>query len=287
MNNFHQSLLDNAIELDHNGNTNEAIALYQQIITLSPDWATPYYNLGLIYKYRCEWEQSFNYNQKAAALNQEDEAAWWNIGIASTALNNWETARKSWNFFGLNLEINQDELIMDLGKTPVRLNPDNNPEVIWAKRIDPARTIIISVPLPESNHRYNDLLLNDGAPVGSRISDGIEYAVFNELQLLKPSFYKTFSIFAETNNQDHINILAELCDRAEIGMEDWSTIRLLCKQCSEGTPHEQHDHVYKFSSDQARSIGLAATNIAVIEKILQEWYNLAAVEYTNPVLELE
>lgn len=287
MNNIHQPLLDKAIELNDNGNTNEAIALYNQIINLSPDWATPYYNLGLISKYRCEWEQSFYYNQKAAVLNPEDEAAWWNLGIASTALNNWETARRSWNFFGLNLEINQDELVMDLGMTPIRLNPDSNPEVIWAKRIDPARTIITSVPLPESNHRYNDLLLNDGAPVGSRISDGNEYPVFNELQLLKPSLYKTFSFIAETNNQDHLNILAGLCDRNEIGMEDWSTVKLLCKQCSEGTPHEHHDHHYKFSSDQVRSIGLAATNKAVIEKVLTEWNNITAVDYSDPVLELE
>jgi hypothetical protein len=283
----HQTLLEQAIEFENDGLTNEAIALYQNIINLSPDWSTPYYNLGLIYKYQCNWRESFYYNQKAIEADLNNEAAYWNLGIAATALNDWKTARQAWNFFGLKLEVNNDEVNMDLGSRPVRLNPNHNAEVIWARRIDPARTIIESVPLPESNHRYNDLLLNDGAPVGYRISNGKEYPVFNELQLLQQSNFKTFSVVINTDNQDEIDQLGLLCDKNDIGFEDWTTVRILCKKCSEGIPHENHDHDYKFSSDQLRNIGLAATNKTTIENILTEWRKITSADYSGPTLELE
>lgn len=190
----HQPLLEQAIELENNGLTNEAIDLYQNIINLSPDWPTPYYNLGLIYKYQCDWRESFHFNQKALEFNLNNEAAHWNLGIAATALKDWKTARQAWNFFGLNLEINTDEVSMDLGSTPIRINPNHNAEVIWARRIDPARTIIESVPFPESMHRYNDLLLNDGAPVGYRMSNGKEYPVLMNFSYLKNQTLRHFPL---------------------------------------------------------------------------------------------
>lgn len=282
----HQPLLEQAIELENNGLTNEAIDLYQNIINLSPDWSTPYYNLGLIYKYQCDWCESFHFNQKALEFNLNNEPAHWNLGIAATALKDWKTARQAWNFFGLNLDINTDEVSMDLGSTPVRINPNHNAEVIWARRIDPARTIIESVPFPESMHRYNDLLLNDGAPVGYRMSNGKEYPVFNELQLLEKSNFKTFSVVAETDNQNEIDQLAQLCDNEEIGFEDWTTVRLLCKKCSEGIPHEHHDQDNKVSSIGVRKLGLAATSKDIIEKVLKKWSILAGVKHSNILLEI-
>lgn len=280
-----QSLLEEAIELENDGRTGEAITLYKKIINLSPNWSSPYYNLGLIYKYECDWRESFHYNQKAIEIDANNEAAHWNLGIAATALNDWRTARQAWNFFGLKLDVNDDELNMNLGSTPVRVSP--NSEVVWARRIDPARTIIESVPLPESKRRFNDLLLNDGAPVGYRISNGTEYPVFNELQVLTESNYKTFSVVAETDDQDKIHQLGRLCDRDGIGFEDWTTVRILCRQCSERVPHEQHDHDNKASTDGIRTFGFAAIDKNAVEEILKEWRILTATNYSGIVLELE
>lgn len=282
--NPYQTLLEEAIELENNGRTVEAIELYQKIINLSPNWSSPYYNLGLIYKYQCDWRESFYYNQKAIEVDVSNEAAYWNLGIAATALNDWKTARHAWNYFNLKLDVNDDELNMNLGSTPVRLS--TNSEVIWARRIDPARTIIESVPLPESKRRYNDLLLNDGAPVGYRLSNGVEYPVFNELQVLKESSFKTFSVVVETDNQSIVDQLGQICDREGIGFEDWTTVRILCKQCSEGTPHEQHDHDNKDSSDPIRTFGLAAIDKNSVEEILKEWSILTAITYSDIALEM-
>ena len=39
----------------------------------------------------------------AAKLDPADEAAWWNTGIAATALGEWATARLAWQAFGIEL----------------------------------------------------------------------------------------------------------------------------------------------------------------------------------------
>jgi tetratricopeptide (TPR) repeat protein len=49
------SLLDQAIETSDSGDKNDAIRIYEKILSEKEDWATVHYNLGLIYKYRNDW----------------------------------------------------------------------------------------------------------------------------------------------------------------------------------------------------------------------------------------
>jgi tetratricopeptide (TPR) repeat protein len=282
-----EQLLQQAIDLEEQGHTEEAISIYHKAIKAAPDWATPYYNLGLIYKYRGEWQLSYANNLKALAIDADNEAARWNIGIAATALSDWRTARESWNHFGLKLDVNDDEPNLNLSRAPVRLNPDDDGEVVWCTRIDPARAIIENIPFPSSGYRYGDIVLNDGAPVGSRMSNGIEYPVFNELQLLRKSNYSTYSITVYTNQQQPIDKLWEQCEIENVQVEDWSTVRLLCRQCSEGTPHEHHDDELKEAHKNERYIGFACTNEQEILNILTSWRAISLCDHSELVLELE
>jgi tetratricopeptide (TPR) repeat protein len=286
-NNDASKQLEQASEFEEAGNKEQAINLYNVIIKENPDWSVPYYNLGLIYKYQCDWKQSFHYNKKATELDSSDEAAWWNLGIAATAINNWVVAREAWNHFGLNLEISNAEPNLNLAKAPVRLNPDDDAEVVWCTRIDPARAIIDNIPLPTCKHRYGDIVLNDGAPVGHRISDGIEYPVFNELQLLNRSSFSTYSTIVLTNNQKHIEELISLCNSSNIKIEDWSTIRLLCRQCSEGLPHEKHDSSLQETNNNGRYIGFACMNKKDIDIMLTNWRAITLCDHEDLILELE
>jgi tetratricopeptide (TPR) repeat protein len=285
-NNAAQQLLEQAIALKEQGQIEASIVVYQQVIRLEPEWSVPYYNLGLLYKYQCNWQLSYQYNQKAVRLDPGNEAAWWNLGIAATVLLDWRTARAAWNHFGLNLEVSDEELTMDLGSVPIRLNPDADGEVVWCKRIDPARAIIYNVPLPTSGHRYGDMVLNDGAPQGYRISNGVEVPVFNELQLLTKSAYKTYSITIHTERQEVIDKLEELCDNTKVEFEDWSTVRMLCKQCSEGTPHETHDHDLKIENEYEHRIGFASVSKDTIIQVLADWRAITSCERTELRLEL-
>jgi tetratricopeptide (TPR) repeat protein len=283
-----QDYLEQAFVLGEQDQQEEAVSLYLKAISAAPEWATPHYNLGLHYKYEGNWQLSYQHNKRAVELDTESEAAWWNLGIAATALEDWHTARTAWTKFGLKLEINDEEPSMDLRNIPVRLNLDDAGEVVWCKRIDPARAIILNVPLATSGHRFGDMILNDGAPVGTRISNGVEYSVLNELMLLKSSKHKTYSVTIYTSTQSDIDKLEELCEVAEVEMEDWSTIRYLCKQCSEGVAHQDHDQdIEERETPSERYIGFATINELNLMQVLTDWSVITLCEYSEVVLELE
>lgn len=268
-----QQLLDKGIAAFSDGDSESAIKLYKEILTQKEDWAAPNYNLGLVYKYQGKWEESFKYNKRAVELNREDESAWWNLGIAATALKEWRMARGCWNFFGMKYDDLDEEPDGEISITPIRLNPDGDAEVVWAMRIDPARAILENIPLPESGHRYKDMVLNDGAPKGYREWDGREYPVFDELQLLSKSDYQTFSIKCRIEDQAHFELLAERCEKADIFIENWTTgIRILCAACSLGTPHEHHDEELKEkNSDDLKLIAFASKSETDLTEILKAW----------------
>lgn len=266
-----QETLDSAIQHSDDGNEIKAIELYMEILNQKDDWSIPHYNLGLIYKYQLKWDLSFKHNYRAVQLDPEHESSQWNLGIAATMLKKWKIARKCWNNFGMAYEDSDMDPAGDLGMAPVRINPESDAEVIWAIRIDPARAKIRNIPFPESNHKYNDLILIDGAPMGKRLHKGKEYSVFNELQILKKSKYQTFSFECDFNTMSNYEILEQKCISNEIEIENWTTdIEFLCRACSEGTPHESHkpEPVFK---NKKMTIAFASKSEDLLCNIVNNW----------------
>lgn len=254
------------------GDLDGAIEKYRLAISADPGWSVPLYNAGLVCKYRRQWVESLEYNQRASVLNPKDPATWWNLGIAATALGRWDVARAAWRSFGIRIPAGKGPLDLPCGSSPIRLNPEGDAEVVWADRIDPARAILISIPLPESKHRWGDTILNDGAPTGYRKHDGTEYPVFDELALLEPSSFGTYVARVKVPSETRcVQKLAELAAEMEGSAEDWTTsTRMLCKACSEGRPHEMHDTA-AVRKPGAHSIGIAARSRAHAEEILSAW----------------
>jgi hypothetical protein len=203
-------------------------------------------------------------------LDPDDQAAWWNLGIAATALGHWPEARQAWTAFGIELPAGDGPIEMKLGLTPIRLNPDSNGEVVWCQRIDPARAIIKNVPLPASSHCFGDLLLHDGEPKGYRVFRGQDVPVFDELELLKPSGYQTYGVSVSFRSLEDIEVLMEMAARSELLVEDWATIRNLCKLCSEGKPHERHE-VEAVSIEKPVQLGAAARNETELQRLFERW----------------
>jgi tetratricopeptide (TPR) repeat protein len=143
-------LNDRGRELEDQGWLSEAEEAYRAAAEAGPGWSVPWFNLGLMHKYGGNWEVSFECNQRASTLSPQDEGAWWNLGIAATALGRWEVARHAWKKCGIRVPPGDGPLAMELGHVPIRLKQD---EVLWSRRIDPARAVLISVPLPGSGHR--------------------------------------------------------------------------------------------------------------------------------------
>jgi tetratricopeptide (TPR) repeat protein len=262
---------ERARELD---DPEQALAMYQQVLKLDPKRPTTLYNIGLIHKYRGDWQLSREFNQRAVHLSPEDEAANWNLAIAATALRDWATARAVWRRLGILEADGEGPIEVNFGKTPVRLNPDGAGEVVWGDRIDPVRVRVLNVPYPESGFRYGDIVLHDGAPVGSRESEGREYSVFNVLELYEASSFSTYHAEVRIERDSDAEELTQALDDARVINEDWTrSVRTLCKQCSEGRAHEQHDHDLQRDWQDRHLIGLAVSDPEEAQRIITQWSN--------------
>lgn len=255
------------------GDTSGALAKYRAALELDLDRPSTLYNVGLIYKYQSSWKESFRFNKQAYELRPDDEATAWNLAIAATALHDWRTARSIWSTLGIKITPGDSPVEDDFGITPVRLNSDNDGEVVWSKRIDPVRARLTSIPYADSGFRYGDMVLHDGAPVGYRTHGGQEFAVFNVLQLFEPSRFSTYEADIVAQSPTDIEALERICDDSGTAMEDWSgSVRILCRACSEGRPHEHDDSNKKEEEWKAeRRIALAAISEFEIQRIFDAW----------------
>ncbi len=226
------------------------------------------YNLGLASKYRGEWEKSLLHNQLASELNDGDEATWWNLAIAATALSHWEEARRAWAKCGIEFDADSGEPLWHPCTSCVRLNPNETGEVVWGSRIDPARIKILNVPLPSSKRRYGDILIHDGAQEGTRTSRGNEYPVFNELGVWKCSAHSTFEVELVVPTATALDSLTERCRQNDMWVEDWGTVRSLCAECSRGNPAE---HSCTVEETGQNKFGFAAKSENGLRKVLRDW----------------
>ncbi len=261
------------------GDQDAAVEQYLKALALDSDRPSTLYNLGLIYKYRREWHASFGYNRRARALRPDDEATLWNLAIAATALQDWRTARDVWHTLKILPEPGEGPINENFGDTPVRLNADGTTEapteVVWARRLCLVRARILNIPTGATGFRHGDVVLHDGAAVGYRLNAaGQEVPVFNVLELFEPSRFSTFEAIVEVDGPEDIEALDQACDRPGIVFEHWTaSIRNLCKACSEGRPHEGHDHELNESDswERMRRVGFAAQGEGSLMVVLRDW----------------
>jgi hypothetical protein len=187
--------------------------------------------------------------------------------------------RDVWQTLNIIPEPGEGPINGNFGDTPVRLNadePTDTPtEVVWTRRLCLVRSRILNIPTGATGFRYGDVVLHDGAAVGYRLNaDGQEVPVFNVLELFEPSRFSAFEASVEVDGPEEIEALERRCEESGIAFEHWTTsIRSLCKACSEGRPHEGHDHELKESDSWERihRLGFAAQGEASITAVLQGW----------------
>ena len=269
-----EELHEEALALEES-DAGEALRLYHRALALDPERPGTLYNIGFIHKYRGEWAESREFNQRSVELRPDDEAAHWNLAIAATALADWRTARSVWHRLGLGIDEGDMPIEGNFGLTPVRLDPQGDAEVVWARRICPVRACIESIPFPDSGCRCGDVVLHDGAAVGTRMLDGRARPVFNMLQLLQPSPNATFTLEVSAADPSDIEALEDAFDAGGWRAEDWTAnIEVLCKACSEGTPHEHHDTVDESEPaawQASRRLGVSAATEADVHAVLDRW----------------
>ena len=287
-------LLDD--EADDGGRAMELDALTAEILRRDPGNSSFWYDRGMFAKWRRDWPASLSYNLTALDLLPADarqgEAAAWNLGIAATALHDWPLARRAWTEFGIPLPPALDpnlELEADFGQAPVRLNADprfvGEPpllldgqagavEVVWGRRVCPTRIRIENVPTPETGHRFGDIVLHDGDPVGTRRHGDREVSVFNEIALWQRSPHPTLTATLTIDNPSDVDELAQVMFEAGGAAEDWTTnMRVLCRACSEGSPDgDHHDHTPGDVGPTTRTVGISGSQDTTAA-ILTAWAN--------------
>lgn len=253
------------------GELDAAVARYRQAVELVPVYEPAWFNMGLVHKWRRQWREAMECNQRAASLGGEQgDPAWWNLGIAATALRRWDVARVAWQRFGIPVPDGDGEVQMDFGPAPVRLDPGRHGEVVWGRRIDPARIVVRNIPLPESGHRWGDIVLHDGAPSGERKHGDRVFGVFNEIERWEPSAIPTLEVTITVASEQDSAALTDVFDQAGLAAQDWSSsVRMLCRQCSEGRPFGDHDHPSQAPGTERR-FGLAASE-GEAARLLRQW----------------
>lgn len=248
----------------------KATDAFRKAIDWDPAWSVPWYNLGLLNKFKRNWPESLRCNKRAYELCPMDDAAIWNWGIAATALMDWREARRAWERYGIPLPDGEGELDMKMGAVPIRIDPDGCAEVVWCSRIDPARAVVNNVPEAESNRRFGDLLLTDGAPNGSRKVNGHVIPVFNEIQVLKSSDYSSFAAVVRATSDEALDGLMQCAEARKLGIETEHSVQKICHQCSIGEAHEHGPRV-PLDFSQPILVRAAAPNEFELDLLFQSW----------------
>jgi hypothetical protein len=254
------------------GALSEASRDFEALLRRAPEHGNYHYMRGLAHKYLLDWPTSLHHNLRAIELADEmGEAEHWNAAIAATALGDWDRARRLWKACGIQVPPGDGPIESNHGVAVVRLNPWHGGETLFMQRIDPVRARLLNVPLPESGHRFGDIVLHDGAATGRRQYRGGEVSVFNELARLTPSEFQTFAVFIGCENQDDAEALLDATAPGIGYAEDWTdSITYYCMRCSYGAPHNHAaDESAEWRPD--RNFGIAAQSRRSVEKLLEDW----------------
>lgn len=256
---------------------------------MAPDSFRAWFEAGLHAKARRQWARCAEWNASAMGLFGAAEAeefdgvnpAAWNLGVAATAVGDWDTARRAWSAFGIDgVDGGSGPIDVDFGHVPVRINPDRPSlplqvvpeygatEVVWCWRRSPAHAVVASVPLPESGHRFRDVLLHDGEPKGTRRRGEVEISVFDELERLEDSEIPTWQAVVEGVSDDDIGAWGDLAGSRGLGADNWSGMAVLCSDCSHGSPDPTHSHAP--APQGAVTLGLAGERDD-LATCLDEW----------------
>ena len=269
-----KTLYQQALKYDEQGDVYNAVKLYKRIIRLERSWSIPYRQLGAIYKKRQEWKACLHYHKKFLARDSSDRQAWWNLGIAASALNKWRIARNVWNKFGL--------APTEAASQCIQLKTNNKFELFWVDTLDPARGQIKNIPFPASDRRYGDIILFDNQIVGYNVLNNKKMPIYPELGLYKRSVYRTWSCFLVGATLDDIKALERLCLDAALGFEVWSNAsRAFSPQFVDSLPEYYSSSQMIDSPEQGIIVALAGKREKAIISTLNSWEVITLKQYTG------
>lgn len=269
-----QVLFEQARQYEAAQDPYNAVKLYKRVAREAPQWAAPYLRLGHIYKYRREWKPTLYYHKKAIALEVANQQAWWNMGLAATALGKLRQARRVWDKFGWSR-------LEQVYPRPVsvRLQFQNQFEVLWVQPISPCMGYIRSIPQPISGRRYGDLVLVDNIVRGYHTNGLHRLPIYDELGMKKCGHYGAFSCLLQQAGEGDVRLLQQLCQEQNLGFEVWSN----AAQAATIRPSKGKPEYYAFNVDDASQllVAIAARRQAEALSVLKNWSVISLKSYTD------
>ncbi|MCP2256413.1 hypothetical protein LX15_000096 [Streptoalloteichus tenebrarius] len=196
-----------------------------------------WFNAALAHKNLRDWPSALELGRRAAALVEPGtgEPAFWNLGIAATALRDWATARQAWIDFGIDgIDPGEDSLEGYFGPVCIRLDPATTGEVVWGRRICPTRAVVLNVPMA-CDRRFGDVILHDGVPDGERVLNGHPVPVFDEIEVWQRSELPTWAVEVSAPDASDHEALHKLFASGKWGVEAGSAMNIICECCSHGS----------------------------------------------------
>ena len=123
------------------------------------------FNLGVVQKLAGEWaacRDSF----RAVLRHHDERSAVWNLGIACTALGDWAGARAAWTALGFDLPPGEGDFAAPGEVVAIALPSPGGSEVVWGRRLCPARAELRTLPFLSDFGNFGDVLLLDGVAAG-------------------------------------------------------------------------------------------------------------------------
>lgn len=277
-----EQLLREAEAFHRKGDVYTAVKLFKKVIRLAPDWVEPYLKLSVLYKDRADWKTCLHYTHMSLQFDPESIQAWTNLGLAYTAQKKWKAARQAWNQLGYGFRETDRSTDFDLGTVALCLNPRTQPEVVWARQLDPARAVVLSIPQPGTGHRYLDTILFDPSAPGAQVLGARKRPAYNELQILRSSPFKTFTVELLDVTEGQIDTLARLCGDEGVGFDNWSAATHLFLPPGNREQPEFHLHPFpKEAGPRLATVALAAKTQRPLQQILKNWEIISLCPYRN------
>ena len=150
--------------------TDAAAPLVAEAARQLPGDAAVQFDFGVVLKLRGDFEASRAAFERVVLRHPDERSAWWNLGIACTALSDWSGARRAWTAVGFELPPGEGDIARPGEPTPVRLDTASGArtthEVVWGHRLCPARVRLTGIPCFPRDATCGDVVLVDGEPVG-------------------------------------------------------------------------------------------------------------------------
>lgn len=238
----------------------EAESIVRFVHDKMPGESSALFHLMICAKMRLDWIEASSWltqlDQRRVMSGAEgsDPAIEWNRGLIAVAQRNWGDARAAWQEVGFSFpetdegqEPSQD-YAMPGELSPVRLKIDleiveasegrlPRSEVVWGRRIGPARVELTGIPYFHPQYKSGDTLLVDGVQEGKVDFNGETYPVSPVLDVWSPSPGETIKFYGEQETLKQGITLDRFVQ--ELGERGWAIVhwtRMVRRETSAGKP---------------------------------------------------